>query len=278
MKRIAVINDLSGFGRCSLTASIPVISAMGHEACPFPTAILSNQTGYSEYYCDDFTDRMNFFSEKWKKLCPVFDGIFTGYIANEKQIDFIINFIENFSNDDTVILVDPVMGDDGKLYSSYNEKMCEKMKKLTDKATVITPNLTELCILSGEDYNEICKNDSSALLEKVEEMSKKILNGTDKTVITTGVPLSNGNEELLACCAFYCNLFNTVTVPKIGGSFSGTGDLFSAVVCSSAVSGLLPVAAMIKAMEFISKSIEETVKHPYDRNDGIDFQKFLKTL
>ncbi len=278
MKRIAVINDLSGFGRCSLTAAIPVISAMGHEACPLPTAILSNQTGYNTFFCDDFTDRMARFNEHWKKLCPVFDGIFTGFIGSAAQVDYIKGFIDEFSNSDTLILVDPVMGDNGKLYSSYNENMCEKIKELVKKSTVITPNLTELCILTGTDYNDICSLDTPALLEKTEKMSRSLLGYKLKTIITTGIPVDRDGTDYIASAVLWNGGFNSLTVPKTGGSFSGTGDLFASIVISAMLSGLNPLSAVIKAMDFISKSIAETVTHPYDRNDGIDFQKFLKIL
>lgn len=278
MKRIAVINDMSGFGRCSLTAAIPIISVMGHEACPLPTAILSNQTGYKDFYCDDFTDRMPLFNRHWKKLCPVFDGIFTGYIANIEQVNFLSEFIDSFSNENTLVLVDPVMGDDGKIYSAYSDKMCQRLISLIEKAHIITPNLTELCIISNESYKDISVLPASELLNKVEQMSRSLIRENLTTVITTGIPLQTGDGEYLATAVLWKDGFNSVTAPKIEGTFSGTGDIFASIVCSSLLNGQTPVSAVIKAMNFISAAIEETVKHPYDRNDGIDFQKFLKKL
>ncbi|MCH5190997.1 MAG: pyridoxamine kinase [Oscillospiraceae bacterium] len=278
MKKIAVINDLSGFGRCSLTAALPVISAMGHEACPLPTAVLSNQTGYDSFFCDDFTDNMESFKKEWKKLTTSFDGIFTGFIANERQIGFILDFIDGFSASNTLTLVDPVAGDGGSLYASYDKAMCEKICSLVKKADIITPNLTELCILSGGDYTALRKMDTQELLKAIHELSSSLTGKKLKTVITTGVPITRGEKEYLASCVLWDGGFNTVTAPKIGGSFSGTGDLFASVIISAALSGVDPLSAVIKAMDFISKSIESTVAHPYDRNDGIDFQKFLKIL
>ena len=112
-KKIAVINDLSGFGRCSLTAAISVIAAMGVQPCPLPTAVLSAQTGYPSYYCDDYTEKMEYFRSEWKKMGQTFDGIYTGFVASEQQIDQIFHFVETFDTPDTFLLVDPVMGDDG---------------------------------------------------------------------------------------------------------------------------------------------------------------------
>lgn len=278
MKRIAVINDMSGFGRCSLTAAIPVISAMGMECCPLPTAVLSNQTGYGRFFCDDFTDKMVNFAEHWKGICPQFDGIFTGFVVNEKQVDFIADFIDAFSGADTVTLVDPVMGDDGKLYASYNTEMCEKLKGLVKKASVITPNLTELCILAGGNYGEICALPAPELFGKIEQISRSLTGDKLKTVVTTGIPVTQSGENYIATAVLWQGGFNTVTTKKIGGSFSGTGDLFASVTISSLLSGLNPLSAVIKATDFISKGIEETVTHSHNRNDGIDFQKFLKTL
>lgn len=278
MKKVAVINDISGFGRCSLTAAIPVISAMGHECCPLPTAVLSNQTGYGNYYCDDFTDKMAHFTEYWKNISPRFDGIFSGFVVNEKQIDFIADFIDLFSDNDTVILVDPVMGDDGKLYSSYNMQMCEKLKNLVKKASVITPNLTELCILADENYEEIRKLSTVEIFERIQRISQNLTSEKLKTVITTGIPITQNGEEYIATAVMCPDGFDTVTSKKIGGSFSGTGDLFASVIISSLISGLTPLSAVIKATDFISKGIAQTVTHSHDRNDGIDFQKYLKTL
>ena len=112
MKKIAVLNDLSGMGKCSLTAAIPVISVMGIQACPLPTAVLSCQTGFPSYYCDDYTDRMDIIIDEWKKLNFVPDGIYTGFLADAAQADKAVRFIREFKTEDTRILVDPVMGDD----------------------------------------------------------------------------------------------------------------------------------------------------------------------
>ena len=111
-KKIAVINDLSGFGRCSLTAAISVLSAMGVSPCPLPTAILSAQTGYPSYYCDDYTDKMEYFRREWKKMGARFDGIYTGFVAGEEQIRQIFRFLDTFYQESSFLLVDPVMGDD----------------------------------------------------------------------------------------------------------------------------------------------------------------------
>ena len=122
-KKIAVINDLSGFGRCSLTAAISVLSVMGVQPCPLPTAVLSAQTGYPSYYCDDYTDKMQYFRREWKKMDARFDGIYTGFVASERQIENIFEFLDTFRRKKTFLLVDPVMGDNGKVYTML-QKNC----------------------------------------------------------------------------------------------------------------------------------------------------------
>ena len=171
-KKIAVINDLSGFGRCSLTAAISVISAMGIQACPLPTAILTAQTGYPHYYLDDYTDKMDIYRQEWQKMGQHFDGIYTGFVASEAQIDQIFHFIETFHTQDTFLLVDPVMGDDGIKYDMFTPKLLEKMKALAEAADIITPNLTELCLLTDASYDTIMEiTDKDILIDVIGELA-----------------------------------------------------------------------------------------------------------
>ena len=152
MKKIAVINDLSGLGKCSLTAAIPVISVMGVQACPFPTAVLSNQTGYETYFCEDLTRQMTPYMEQWKKRGFIPDGIYTGFLSDEKQADKILKFMDLFAGEETLILTDPVMGDDGEVYPIYTEGLRSRFRELVSRSYVITPNLTEaLLLLYGKE-------------------------------------------------------------------------------------------------------------------------------
>lgn len=154
-KKIAVINDLSGFGKCSLTAAISVIAAMGVQPCPLPTAVLSAQTGYPSYYCDDYTDRMELIYREWEKMQVHFDGIYIGFLSGEHQIEKVLEFLDMFLKKDTFLLVDPVMGDNGVRYPFFTTEIVSAMKELTSRADIITPNLTELCLLTGTDYRMI---------------------------------------------------------------------------------------------------------------------------
>lgn len=275
MKKIAVVNDLSGFGRCSLTAAIPIISAMGHEVCPLPTAILSNQTGYDSFYCSDYTEHLSEYIGEWKKLGVRFDAILTGYLASEKQADIISEFIDDFKNDNTLLIVDPVMADDGEIYGTYNKKLCEKVRKLTEKADVITPNLTELCILCNTDYDElIAKCDDGNYIEQISNIAKTLLSDTLKTVIVTGVKkggyvLSVTVQKNRVCVAG-SELF--------GGSYSGTGDIFASVICGKLVNGCDVVKASETAVKFLEKSIKDSFLENSDRNNGVNFQNYLEMI
>ena len=271
MKRIAVINDLSGFGRCSLTATLPVISAIGIEACPLPTAILSNQTGYPSFFCTDYTENLYSYIDEWRKMGVKFDGILTGYLTSAKQAEIIYDFVEEFADVNTLVFVDPVMADDGVLYDTYDSNLCKKVKKLTKRANIIAPNLTELCILCDADYEKVTRENS---IQKTSEIAASLLTDTLKTVIVTGVKIGDEIHNIIV------DKSGKVVVKSrlIGGSYSGTGDLFSSVVCAEAVKGKSILHAVNLATVFLQKSIEDTYKENTDRNNGVNFQQHLEVL
>ena len=153
-KKIAVINDLSGYGRCSLTVAIPVLSAMGHQCCPIPTAILSNHTEFPVYFFDDYTEKMTTYTDKWKELGLSFDAIATGFLGSEAQIGIVMEIVQKLKAEKTFVVVDPVMGDHGHAYETYTPEMCEQMKELVCMADVVLPNVTECCILTHSPYRE----------------------------------------------------------------------------------------------------------------------------
>ena len=271
VKKIAVINDLSGFGRCSLTAALPVISAIGIEACPLPTAILSNQTGYPSFFCTDYTENLYSYINEWRKLGVKFDGILTGYLTSAKQAEIIYDFVEEFADVNTLVFVDPVMADDGVLYDTYDSNLCKKVKKLTEKANIIAPNLTELCILCDADYEKVTHENS---IQKTSEIAASLLTDTLKTVIVTGVKIDDEIHNIIVDKSG-----KTVVKSKlIEGSYSGTGDLFSSIVCAEIVKGKSVLQAVNIATVFLQKSIEDTYKENTDRNNGVNFQQHLEVL
>lgn len=268
MKRIAVINDLSGFGKCSLSVSLPILSAMGLECNPIPTAILSNQTGFDNFHSVDFTNHLTPYIDVWKKQNVQFDAILTGYLASEKQVDIILDFIDHFGKN-ALVFVDPVMADDGVLYDTYDEKICEKVKMLTKKANIITPNLTELCILCGTDYNEVIKHP-----EYIGELASSLLSETTKTVIVTGIKSHTEISNLIVEKSGSSIVFSEF----LGGSYSGTGDIFSSVVCGGITKGMSVFDAVTLAADFIYCSIINTPTELDYEPNGVNFQKHLEML
>ncbi len=270
MKRVAVINDLSGFGKCSLSVALPILSVMGVECNPIPTAILSNQTGFDDFYSVDFTPHLIPYIDVWKRQNVKFDSILTGYLGSEKQVDIILDFIEHFGKN-SLVFVDPVMADDGVLYDTYDEKLCEKVKALTKRANIIAPNLTELCILCGEDYNEISKEDNH---HKIEVLAHSLLNETTKTVIVTGIKYNDKIKTL----TIEKDRTHTTNHKLLSGSYSGTGDIFSSIVCSGVTKGMDVFDAVSLATNFIYCSITDTPTTLGYEPRGVHFQKHLEIL
>lgn len=280
MKKIAVINDLSGLGRCSLTAAISVISAMGVQPCPLPTAILTAQTGYPSYFIDDYTNRMEHFRLEWEKMGQHFDGIYTGFAASEEQIRQIFRFIETFKSAGTFLLVDPIMGDDGVKYDMFTPNLLKEMKKLAKRADIITPNLTELCLLTNADFHYIRKiPDTKKLLDTVQKLALEFCEEGPTHVIVTGIHFTDetgimqmGNlyvsETALSLSAF----------PYIGKSYSGTGDLFASCLAAG-VAEKIEIPQIIQMTgEFLEAAIADSVRENVPHNDGVNYEKFLGML
>lgn len=268
-KKIAVINDFCGFGRCSLAVSLPIISALKIQCCPLPTSIFSNHTGFESFFCTDYSEHINTYINEWKKLDLKFDGILTGYLGSETQIDIVKNFIKTFKKETSVIVIDPVMGDNGKLYSGYSPFLAEKMSSLVPYADILTPNLTEACILTNTNYNPNYSHDS---IEKIcNELSKL---GPSKIIIS-GIERGNDLENFI---------FEKGKKPKIvckrkvGPCRSGTGDVFSSIISADAVNGLSLRESVEHASDFIAKTLKRTVELNLPLTDGICFEEFLTEL
>lgn len=280
MKKVAVIQDLSSFGKCSLTAAIPVLSIMGVQACPLPTAVLSAQTGYSSFYCEDFTSKMNIFKEEWKKLNVTFDGIYTGFVTGEEQINNIFHFLDEFHTKDTLLLVDPVMADSGEVYKLFTAELLERMKELVKCADVVTPNVTEVCLLTGLSYEKLQSyTEEQDYLQAVEEAGKLLQQKSGARVIITGViPPAPAEEPLIG--NMYLNGEKTFyhTMPFNGKSFSGTGDLFASVIMGGMMRGEDLEKSVRLAMEFLAAAIHDATLTQVPEVEGVHFEKHLRML
>ena len=272
-RRIAAIHDLSGIGRTSLMAVIPILSTMGFNVCPLPTAILSNHSQYPDFSFLDLTEEMPIIIDQWEKLGVNFDAIYTGYMGSPRQIEIVCGFIERFRRDETLVVVDPVLGDNGHLYSKMTQEMVEQMRRLARRADVLTPNLTEAFALLARPYKTDCTTEE--LKDLIAELSEM---GPD-TVIITGVPVP-GQSGLTSVIARSKSDLRTwkVTCPYLPAHYPGTGDSFTSVITGSLLQGdSLPIA-LDRAAQFILQGIRSTFGYKMDNRDGILLERVLPNL
>ena len=273
-KRVAVINDLSGLGRCSLTAAIPVLSALGVQACPVPTAVLSAQTGFPGYRLQDLTDHMGDFLTHWQQLGMTFDGISTGFLSSVAQAEGVLRFLDAFPGSDTLILVDPVMGDDGAIYPGYGPELRQRVRRLVERAGVVTPNLTEACLLTGADYASVAALEGPALFDAVAELGRRIQAMGPGIAAITGVR----RGEHIYNVILDREGRHLVGAPLLGGSYSGTGDLFAAVLHGCLLRGMQAAQAAELAVTFLSAALADTLEAGADRNHGVFFEAHMDLL
>lgn len=280
-KRIAAINDISGLGKCSLTASLPIFSILGIEACPIPTAVLTNQTGFDSYYMEDLTAVFDKFTVEWIKRDITLNAIYTGFLTSEKQIASIENFIDSFKAINTFVLVDPVMADNGEMYSTYNKSLCKRISDLAFKADIVTPNLTEACIMLDENYSEYsCIVNSDEFEKTMFELARKITTKGPKTVVITGIKKTIDSQDYLYNFAVDVenNISTCVYNKAYANGFSGTGDILASIICALKVHNFKIDEALNIACSFIEKAVYHTYIHNGKYNDGIMFEPFLHEL
>lgn len=267
-KSIALINDLSGFGRCSLTVSLPIISAMKLECAVLPTCVLSSHTAYPSYYMKDLTEDMDPWMDEWKKMDLHFNGIYTGFLGSEEQIAKVERFMDLFE-DEAVIIVDPVMGDNGVIYPTYTEGMCDGMKKLVRRANLITPNLTEACRLLDRPYRRDFSDDE--LIEIGEALLEM---GPDKAVIS-GIEDGNQVKDLVMEKGREPRFHRA---EKISSFRHGTGDVFASIVAAEAVKGADFYESVKKAAAFVRECLKVSDELGVDSKEGVAFEEILCTL
>ncbi|WP_124071153.1 pyridoxamine kinase [Filibacter tadaridae] len=281
MKKVAVIQDMSSFGKCSLTAAIPVLSVMGVQAVPLPTAILTAQTGYPSFYCEDLTSKMDYFVEEWKKLGATFDGIHTGFVTGKEQIDNLFQFLDVFHSNETKLLVDPVMGDTGEVYKMFTGGLLDRMKDLVKCADIVTPNVTECCLLTGLSYEKLqsYQNDSD-YIQVLEEAGHQLQHVTGANVIITGLnpPPADGNKRYVGNMYVDANHSYYRLRDFNGESYSGTGDLFASVIMGGMMRGQDLVESMKLAEAFLAAAIEATSREQVPREAGVNYEQFLRML
>ena len=271
--RVAAIHDMSGFGRCSLTVAIPVLSAMGVQCCPLPTAFLSTHTGgFTGFTFLDMTEEMPKVAAHWQELDLRFHAIYSGFLASDRQIGIVSDFIRTFRRSDTLVVIDPVMGDDGKAYQTYTSALCSGMTHLAELADVITPNLTEAAFLLGRPYDQL-PQEEAGLQELVRELG---LHGR-RSVVLTGVSLSPGKTGAM-CFDAKTSRTETVQVDMIAHPLLGTGDIFASVLTGALVRGDTLFSAAAQAADFVRACAVHTVAQDLPLREGVDFEPMLGLL
>lgn len=270
MKRIVTLQDISCVGSCSLTVALPVISAMGVECGILPTAVLSTHTMFQHFTCKDLSDQIEPISEAWEKEHIDFDGIYTGYLASAEQCQQICTFFDRFKKEDTTIVVDPAMADNGKLYQAFDEKFPAEMAKVCAKADVIIPNITEAALLTGMPY----KTEYDRAY--VKELLKKLLSLGCHTVVITGVSYEEGRLGVAALDRDGKE-FEYFT-HRCEKSFHGTGDAYSSVVVGGLMRGLSLGDSLKLAADFVVACIEGTIASEDARTYAVDFQTQIPYL
>ena len=271
MKKILTIQDISCFGKCSLTIALPVISAMGVEAVILPTAVLSTHTMFKNFTVKDLTDQLLPIANHWKSEGITFDAIYTGYLGSEEEIEITKQIFEMFRTDDTLVFIDPVMADNGKLYAAFDEHYAKLNAGLCAEADIIVPNITEACFMTGTEYRE--EYDEAYILGLLEKLAKL----GAKTVVLTGVSLSPGKTGIYGLETQSGRTF-TYQNDRVNANYHGTGDLFSSVVVGAAVQGIPLSEAFKIAADYTALTIAETVKNPDKPWYGVDFEATIPEL
>lgn len=276
-KKLALINDFCGFGRCSLTVALPIVSALGVQACPVPTAVFSNHTAYDSFYKHDMTDVLDNYISEWRRLSLSFDAILAGYLSSPGQIDITSEFVYEFLLSGGSFILDPVMGDSGRLYSAYESSMLERMKELVTLSNVLTPNLTEACFLTDTSYDAVRKLKGSALTNSLYELSAKLserMKGGSGLVVISGIEAGQYIGNYIYDHGFH----ELIRMKKTGASRCGTGDVFSSVISASLIQGDSLKDAVVLAARFIGKCIKVSDAYNTPLTDGVAFEDVLGML
>jgi pyridoxine kinase len=271
--RVAAIHDLSGYGRASLTVVIPILSTMGVQVCPMPTAVLSSHSGFSGFHFVDLTDHLGPMIEHWKSMKLQFDAIYSGYLGSVRQVDIVRNFIRDFREPGQLVVVDPVLGDNGRLYSAFGQEMVDEMRKLIGDAHIITPNLTEAAFLLGEPF------DPEMEIEMVKLWAKKLADLGPEIVIITSVPeMAVLQKTAVLAWNRRDQRMWKVSCDYLPANYPGTGDAFSSVIVGSLLQGDSLPMALDRAVHFISMGVRATFGHRHQHVDGILLEKVLPSL
>lgn len=267
LPRVAAIHDVSGFGKCALTIAIPVLSACGVEVCPLPTAVLSANTDFPGFQMVDLTAAMPKFLYHWETMQLHLDAVYSGFLGSASQMDDIAQLVRSFQP--TLTLVDPVCADDGKVYKTYTPEMCRRLLDLTGIADVVTPNLTEACVLTGTDFAS-CRTDSAG----IRALAEQIREHGAKSVIITGIERGGA----LCNCILDDQGYDERMVPLLPFRMHGTGDLFASVLAGGLLTGHDLRNSVDSAAQFTAFAMEQSVRYEDAFQRGVCFEPYLHLL
>ena len=272
MKRIVTVQDISCFGKCSITVALPLVSAMGVECAIIPTSILSTHTGgFKNFTFTDLNEDIPKIAKHWQEYDIKFDSIYTGYLGNEKQINYVIDFISKFRGENTLVFVDPAMADKGKLYAGFDKEFPSHMARLCQIADIIVPNITEASFLLDIPYTEEYDE------EYIKDVCKRLCALGAKKVILTGIHFGNETQGAYFYDSesgktyYYCR-------ETIDAAFHGTGDTFSSVLCAALTKGYTYENAIKIAVDFTVLCIEKTLPDRINHSYGTKFEECIPEL
>lgn len=271
MKKVLTIQDISCFGKCSITVALPIISAMGVETVILPTAVLSTHTMFKDFTVKDLTDQLVPITDHWKKEGLKFDAIYTGYLGSAEEIEIAKKIFVEFGGDDTMIFIDPVMADNGKLYAAFDENYAKLNAGLCGTADIIVPNITEACFMTDTEYKEVYDEDY------VKDLLQKLAGLGSKVVVLTGVSLSEGKTGVYGLDTRTGEYF-TYQNDRVNVSYHGTGDVFSSVSVGAIARGLSMKDAFRLAADYTARTIQVTEENPENPWYGVDFEATIPEL
>ncbi|HBE09298.1 MAG TPA: pyridoxamine kinase [Lachnospiraceae bacterium] len=271
MKKVLTIQDISCLGKCSTTVALPIISAMGVETVILPTAVLSTHTMFKNFTAKDLMDQLVPITDHWKAEGVKFDAIYTGYLGSAEEIEIVKKIFDEFKTEDTLIFIDPVMADNGKLYPAFDEAYAKENAVLCGKADIIVPNITEACFMTDTEYKEVYDE------EYVKTLLGKLAKLGAKKVVLTGVSLSEGKTGVYGYDTETDQYF-TYQNDRVDAMFHGTGDIFASVSVGALTRGLSLDQAFKLAADYTADTIKTTIENPEKPWYGVDFETTIPEL
>ncbi len=271
-KRIVTVQDISCVGKCSLTVALPIISACGVETAVIPTAVLSTHTAFKDFTFHDLTNEITPIAEHWKKENFTFDAIYTGYLGSFEQLHLMSKFFDDFRTENSIVFVDPVMADNGRLYPGFTQEFADEMAKLCGKADIIVPNLTEACFMLHREY--IPEGYSE---DYIRGILKDLAALGAKNTVLTGVSFKKGMLGVMGYISAEDRFFSYYT-ERIDVSFHGTGDVFASACVGALMRGLTLENSLKTAANYTLDSIRKTVAEPNHNTYGVNFEQSIPLL